>query len=602
MLSSMCVIWVYAIDAVIKTEFICLFQPESVKMEIVLALPKLLSKHDRYERVSLEVTDLNISEKVHSTEMIAFDHKLMWRADIFLPITSWMDRVKYRFHMVTSSKGWVGRTYTDEFSMMFEMQETNTIRQFFDRNVVYSLEVLNHLKDVVLRHSGEKSLADCMIQIEKLCNMKLHLSSEQAKWVFQTLIDHIDRKSDRQLMLCLVVFGNLFQSYFTIANSILKPETCLTLVNSLTYFKSTDASSSCIKYLFHVAEDLCRVALGKRYCFLSCISIVYPFFEETFVTNKMNEHLRRKETLVPASVDEETEKFIFSLVEKVCQRAENDLARLLLDQLILHIPLKQAAKIYIALKKIDSDLFISGVLHDSLLESIRSFLRSPKLTIDEVIQCMEMTEKIPEMATASKENLENAIVGCISTVKQNQKEVLEELILRNDLFTTEKAQLHLIKSLTSQRLPRLHFILFDLLIDIKFKEVSSKADASWFHDCFDNAILQLKRVKDDEERLEHVYKYLAKAQVCVVGLSDELVAYINTIGIEYLKLIDLRKLMRMTKMIEDLAEKDASIGDLFKGHVRTILLDQYDNNYHEMLMNLCGTLGQLRINSRYDVL
>ena len=591
-----------------------------MKTEIVLALPKLLTKHEKYESVSIELTDFNISEKARSIDMIPFDYNLMWRAHVILPVTSSVDKVKYYFHVVTGSilpvtssvdkvkyyfhvvtgsKGFLKTTYTSVNSMTYEMQEIDTVRQFFDKNVVYSQEILNHMKDIVIRHSGEKSLAECTIQVEKLCSMRM--PCDQSKYIFQLLMDHIDRNCDKQLILCLVAFGNLFQSYFNIAKAILKPETCLSLVNSLTFFKSTDLSASCMKYLFPVADDLCRVALGKRYCFLTCISIVYPFFGETFITNKMNDILRQKETLVPKSVDIDTEKYIFSLFEKICERVENELARLLLDKLILHIPLKQAVMIYTDLKKKDSDSFISGVLHDSLLESIKSSLKSPKITLDEVKQCMEITEKIPEIATASKEHLENAIVSCISRTKQSQKEEVKEIILDKDLFVTERAQLQLIKSFASLRLPKLHFILFDILMDIKFKEASSKAETVWFHDCFDNAMVQLKREENEEKRLENVYKYLARAhEVCSNGFAKALVAYIDKIGIEYLKVIDLRKLMRMTKeVIEALSDKDNSIGELFKGHVRTILLDQYENNYHEVLMSLCGTLGQLRINSRY---
>ena len=117
--------------------------------------------------------------------------------------------------------------------------------------------------------------------------------SEDIKLIYKTLIDEIDRKSNKQLLLCVVVFGNLFQSYYTIASNILKPEMSYTLLNSLAYFKSTDLSSSCSKYLYNVADDLCRVALGRYYCVLSYISTVYPFFEETFISNKLNEAVRR---------------------------------------------------------------------------------------------------------------------------------------------------------------------------------------------------------------------------------------------------------------------------------------------------------------------
>ena len=44
-------------------------------------------------------------------------------------------------------------------------------------------------------------------------------------------------------------------------------------------------------------------------------------------------------------------------------------------------------------------------------------------------------------------------------------------------------------------------------------------------------------------------------------------------------------------MIEELTEKNASIGDLFKGHVQAILKDQYESNYHEMLMNFVEHLA-----------
>ena len=193
-------------------------------------------------------------------------------------------------------------------------------------------------------------------------------------------------------------------------------------------------------------------------------------------------------------------------------------------------------KICIDLKERDSDLFFSGdgqsLLHGTLLESVRSFLRSPKRNIEELKQCIEMTETIPEIATSSKLELKDAIVSCVSTVKQSQMEVLKELILRKGLFTTEKTQLYLIKSFTSLRLPRLHSLLFDILMDAQFSEASSKAETVWFRDCFDNAILHIKREENEEKKLEYVYKYLAKAQKICTLRHSELASYLDKIGIE----------------------------------------------------------------------
>ena len=575
-----------------------------MSIEVILPL-RPPPKGEKYGSVTIEVIDWNISNYVHSHRMIPIGRNL-WRAVVLVPVTSLLEKIDYSFKVDILSSAYFGlkQNYTTIESMGYKMEEDNTIRQFFYQRVL-PLEVLSHLKDIIMRVSEEKTLADCTIQIEKFCK-GCRFSLEFLKTVFTSLLCEIDKMSKKQMLLCAVVFGNLFQSYYTIADSILSSATARDLCNSLTHFNSTELSYSCTKYLFNVVDDLCRVALGRHYCFLSCISIIYPFFDEAYISTKVNELVRKKEPLLTESVEEITEKHLLTLFEKVCQRTEMEHARRLLEQLLLHIPLNQAMKVYIDLKKKDSDLFISAdgkrVLCDSLLESVRIFLRSPKRNIKELKSFVQSLHDIPELAVAKAE-LEAGIARCIGTVMQNEKDALKELILREDLFVSEKSQLHLIQSFTTLKQPNLHFVLFDILMEAKFRETFSKADKVWFHDCFDNAVVHIKREQNEEKKLENVYKYLAKAhEVCAHLGSEELSSYLDKIGFEYLKLIDLRKLMRMTKVIEDLSDKDASIGELFKGHVQAILKDQYESNYNEMLISLCGTYGKLRINSRYDYL
>ena len=573
-----------------------------MNIEVLLPL-RLLPKNEKYKNVTIEVMDSNnITNQVHSQKMIAVDDNL-WRAEVSFPISSSMENVKYRFKVdIYSSVLWgLKQNYTTIESVLYKMEEADTVRQFFDRQRVLTSEVVIHLKDIVTRHSKERLLADCTMQIEKFCK-PCHFSIDCLKCIYTSLLREIDKRSKKQLLLCCVVFGNIFKSYYTVADKILSPETARELCSSFIYFKSIDLSSSCTKYLFDVADDLCRVALGRHYCLLTCISIVYPFFDETIVLNKVNEVVRRKESLVAESDREITEKHLVALFEKVCQRAEIEQARQLLEQLIFHIPLNHVLNIIIDLKKKDSDLFISGtvesVLHDSLLESVRLFLSSTKRDIKQLKYFVQYIDKIPELET-SKAELEASISRNVGTTIQSETDSLKEMILREDLFVTEKSQLHLIKSFAALKLPNLHFVLFDILIEKKFSKVVSKVDPIWFHDCFDNAVLLIKRENNEDKKLECVYNYLAKAhEVCVHLGSKELISYLDKTGFEYLKVIDLRKLMRMTMVIEDLAEKDASIGDMFNRHVQAILRDQYDSNYHEMLMSLCGTYGKLRINSR----
>ena len=572
-----------------------------MNIEVLLPL-RLLPKNEKYKNVTIEVMDSNITNQVHSQKMIAVDDNL-WRAEVSFPMSSSMENVKYRFKVdIYSSALWGWKqNYTTIESVLYKMEEADTVRQFFDRQRVLTSEVVIHLKDIVTRHSKERLLADCTMQIEKFCK-RCHFSIDCLKCIFTSLLREIDKRSKEQLLLCCVVFGNIFKSYYTVADKILSPETAHELCSSFIYFKSIDLSSSCTKYLFDVADDLCRVALGRHYCLLTCISIVYPFFDETIVLNKVNEVVRRKESLVAESDREITEKHLIALFEKVCQRAEIEQARQLLEQLICHIPLNHVLNIIIDLKKKDSDLFISGtvesVLHDSLLELVRLFLSSTKRDIKQLKYFVQYIDKIPELET-SKAELEASISRNVGTTIQSETDSLKEMILREDLFVTEKSQLHLIKSFAALKLPNLHFVLFDILIEKKFSKVVSKVDPIWFRDCFDNAVLLIKRENNEDKKLERVYNYLAKAhEVCVHLGSEELISYLNKTGCEYLKVIDLRKLMRMTKVIEDLAKKDASIGDMFNRHVQAILRDQYDSNYHEMLMSLCGTYGKLRIDSR----
>ena len=571
-----------------------------MRKEILLQLCK--RKNETYERVSIEVRDWNIKNEVHSQNMIAVDDNL-WKAEVLLPLTSLVENVDYSFKVDKHSYTYWGfkKSSNTIESDVYQMQEEDTIRQFFDKQRPLRSEVVVHLKDIVTRHSKEKTLADCTMQIEKFCKRN-HFSIEDHKYLYRNLLYAIDKESKTQLLLCAVVFGNLFKSDYTVADNFLSSEMAHKVCSSFTSFKSIELSSSCSNYLFDVADNFCRVALGRHYSFLSCISIVYPFFDETFISSKVNEVVRRKKCLVAESVQDVTEKHILTLFEKVCQRAEMEQARKLLEQLILHIPLSQALTIYIDLKKKDSDLFISAdgenMLRDTLLEKARTFLRSTKRNMKELESFVLSIDRIPELA-AAKAELETSISRNVGTAMQNEKDSLTELILREDLFVTEKSQLHLIKSFTSLKLPYLHFILFDILMEKKFSEALPKADTVWFHDCFYNAVLHIKREENEDKRLEYVYKYLAKAQGIFVHLgSEELISYLNKTGLEYLKAIDLRKLMKMTQVIEDLSEKDSSIGDMFNRHVQAILRDQYESNYHEMLLSLCGTYGKLRINSR----
>ena len=124
-----------------------------MKIEVILPLPKL-QKNEKYECVSVEVTDLNISNQVQLTEMKAVDDNL-WRADIFVPVSSLMDKVKYRFKVDICSYWLLGinRSYSTLESTLYKMQETDTIRQFFYTKSVYVSEFLSHLKDIVMRHS-----------------------------------------------------------------------------------------------------------------------------------------------------------------------------------------------------------------------------------------------------------------------------------------------------------------------------------------------------------------------------------------------------------------------------------------------------------------
>ena len=571
-----------------------------MKTQVILPLRKL-QPTEKYESVIVRVTDLNVSNEEHAIQMNATGHNV-WRADVFNPVTSQVDKINYFFDVTVSSKGLFGRNYNKMRSTMYKMKEASVIRQVFDETNIPNDEIISHLKDIIIE-SDALSLLDCTQQIEDFCK-DINFKMDAAEQIYKSLLAEIDKSSQKQLLLCIIVFGNLFKSYHTIASRILKPELMWTLLNSLASYNSMDLTVSSSEYMFDVAKVFCRIVLGKQYCFLSAISILYPFFEEKYISNRLIEAVRRKETLVAEPGGEETENIIFTLFEKVFQRAESEQARRLLEQLILHIPLKEAMKIYKNLQTKDSALVISGgiqsVLHATLLESVRLFLRSQKRSIDELKQLMELTDMIQEISIASRSELENAIVSCVISVMRSQTEALKEMILRKDLFVTVKSQLNLIKRLTSLRLPYLHFLLFDILVDAKFVEALSRAENVWFCECFDNAILNIKREGNEpKKQMEDVYTYLARAfEFCALRHSKELITYIDKIGIEYLKAIDLKKLMRMAKVIEELAETNTSIGDLFKEHVQSILKHQYESNYHEMLIDLCGTNGKLRINSR----
>ena len=576
------------------------FQLRFLTKYIILALPEMKAG-EKLESVTLKVRDFNISSgEAAEYSMGECGYNLM-SAKVLIPVTSQLEKIQYDFTACITIKGYFRKTSDTKKSTSRQMRDTTFIRDYWNPTVSVGA-FANQCKHIVIDCSEQLTLTECAMQIEQVCHRLDSVSKEYALDVFNDLFRKVDTRRHSQLLLSMVLFGNLFQNYFFIAKTALEQSSSTTMLKCLKHFKSTALPNSCSSYMFKLANDLCRVSFGHNYCFFNFIDTVYPFFEEKLISGKLIDSIKKKYLIAPQESDKESISCTFRVFETLCVRLNCEDAKQLLEQLLRQLPLTMAIKVYIFLKNKTPSGIVQQtdwkLIHGTLIGSVKSQLMVGKKNTKELISVAQEIGGCQDLVAVTRTDFEKAVMHCIGTADKNELEMLKSLVFNENLFLSEDQQLNLIKHLTKLKDPGLHFLLFEVLSSKIFMGAYLKADSSLFFECFDNVLLWYKHGLNDERKLRDVYCYLSRIHnIPVMKQSNSLLRYLDKIVVDFLKVIDLRKLIKMTIYIEQLSEKDVLIASMFSAHVTTLLNERYAD-YSEILKSLCGNRTKLRINTR----
>lgn len=464
------------------------------------------------------------------------------------------------------------------------------------------LELAEHFLDIVSRCSKFEPPLECCVQIENF-SKKIRLNKQTILSIYRYIQDFLDKTSALHWLLVIVVVANLFGCYSSAAESI--PATDIEqMLKSIRNFKLSDLTSAASVYMPVLILELCKRAQGKCHCFLMIVSATFPFLDEQILSDKLVAIIKERKKLVPDEIHLEIGNEVLQTFEMVYEKANSESDTKFLMQLLLHSPTTLAVKAYIFIHQRQSgakfaENSVSKIMLESIVGSLRAFLKSPKRTSVEILDLWDTVEKSPKLVALAKVEFENAFICTVSKISCKDIERMKNVMVKSELFKTPAQHNEIIDSLARVRRPELHFFLFEVISHSKFRETADKTSLKWFILCLENAILGLKRENSLEKNLKELYSYLLKAnEVSAMSDNEDLQGSITTTIVDFLRQFELKDILRSAKFIEELTENSVFVGQLFRSHVKALLDRQKRQNYHELLINLCGTNGEVRVNSQ----
>ena len=472
-------------------------------------------------------------------------------------------------------------------------------RVFFNTHRIEESDFAEHYLDI-MNYADYLPLTECCMQIENL-SKKHFLETQKAVQIYKTLLSSIHRDCHKHWLLMLVILGNISRQPSSIAETLQKTEIDI-MLQSIKYFKLSDlttATSNCMPTLI---LELCKKAQGERFCFFMFVGATFPFLDEEKLSDILGDFVTRRRKLMP-DITKKEEDAILQVFEYVYDRTPSDSAAKFLNQLFLHSPIALAVKAFAFMKQRKgavcfSENSVSKMIFDSLLGSLKSFLKSAQRTSSDLLDIWDAVKSCLDLLELTKTDFEYAFIRTLNKIPHNDTTRLRNVMLEGPLFESTAQQNEIIDSVTRVRRPDLHYFLFEILSIPKFRETAEKTSLKWLSLCLENGILELKKAESPEAKLKNVYLYLSRAsELSFVKDNEELQRSITTITVEFLRQFDLKRLMRAAKVFDELTESFTA-GELFMSHVKALLHSQQRNDYHELLLSLCGTYGEIRVNTR----
>ena len=574
------------------------FVLQFLEQEILLIRPTL-SSGQHITGITLEVGEKSYSMKSKSKYGESI---YLWSCTIKIPYKKLENHASFRFvaEITSSSRFHLFKRQLKWETSPYFLTKASVERVVWNTFTPKCQELGEHFKDIIVNCSTSLPLAECCRQVEDF-SKKLKLDKRDAVEIYKLLLESLHKDCAKHWLLLLVFVSNIFRSA-QIAADVVGETEINNILKILSSFRLVDLTSSSTSYLPTFLRELCRKALGDSFCFVMFVSATYPFLDEELLFEKLQDVVKERGKIVPNKVDN-VEYEILGVIGNICCSAKPDEAIKLVEKLLSQFPVDLAVKAYAYMKQRKGSCFAESATSEMMLEavkgSVKSFAKSSQRTISELAEVWATIESVSELSEMVKSEFESAVVHVIGKTSVKDIEKAEKVLLQTRLFSTAAQQAELIECLSNVRRPELHYVLFAVLMDPKFKEAAEKFNQKWFSLCIENGVLELKRSGSTEQKLKCVYTYFSIAnEVPIIGNSAPLQEVLTTTAVEFLRPFELKVLMKSAKSIEELSAKFQSVVELFRHHLKALLSDQHLNNYYEILVSLCSTYGEIRVNSR----
>ena len=569
------------------------FALQILEKQVILVQPTL-SSGSHITAMTLVVGD--------ETYKMENNTKRIWRCFVKIPYKKLEKRITFKiFAEVTSSSALSLHLLKNHHtwpSNSYVLTEAAVERVVWNTFAAQTVEQAEHFKDIVVNWSPISSLEECCMQIESF-SKSLKLERRDAVAIYKTLLESLDKDSANHWLLLLIIVANIFRSA-QMAADIVKEKEINNIMKVLNRFRLEGLPSSSTKYLPTILRELCKKVKGDSYCFVMFLSATYPFLSGNLLSDMLLDTVKERGKIVPSKLDK-VENEILAAICAICSSAESDENYVFLEKLFLQFPIVLMVKTYAHVRGIQGSSL--AVVSEKLLETVKgslmSYTKSSQRTISNLAEVWGIIETTSDLSEIVKSDFESAVVSTICKTTGEDLETLRQVLLQTRLFNAVSQQTEVIQCLSNARQSELHVVLFAILMDPKYKEAADNFTQKWFSLCIENGVIELKRSGSTERKLRCVYTYFAIAnEVPMIRNSSQLQDVLTTTAVEFLRQLDLKVLMRSTKIIEELSAKSQTVVELFRNHLKALLSDQHHNNYYEILIDLCGTHGEIRVNSR----
>ena len=549
----------------------------------------------------IETISMHIGEETYKMRNKLTQSEHIWSCTLKIPYKCLENNASFKICIEVISTSWTSlkliKHHYEWESIPYVFTDATHERLVWNKCITENWQVAEHYKDILVNWSPISSLRECCMQIENF-SKKRHLLKHDASKVYESLLESLEIDNPKHWLLLLVVVATIFKSV-QMASLVLKEKEIKYILKSLSSFRVRDLTSLSVCYLPNYLKELCEAAHGDHSCFMMFVHATYPFLDEEVLLEMLNDVKMQRGKIVP-SCWENSEKEILEAIGKLCKLSKGDAARQFLEKLLLSFPVVLAVKAYVYIRQSLDKSSADEVMLETIIRLLKSNFNSTQITVSAIANIWAIDELVSDLYELVTTEFESAMIQAIKKATDKEADKLKQLLLQTNTFCSTAQQIEIIECLASTGSTEQHLILFDILKDPKFMEAAERSPKKWFSLCLGNGILDLKRSGNREQMLKSVYKYFSIAnEVPVVKNSESLQEILTITAIEFLRHLDLKMLLRSTKSIEELSANVDSVVPLFRKHFKAFLSSEQHSNYHEILLSLCGTSGEIRINSRY---